>query len=142
MIGVSVEVTLIFILAVFNIALFALKFPRTHRPYSIVKWGKKKFHNVGVKQTTPLKTIEKKKSFKWIGAAEAFIEALFVTYLFQPKSSNKVCSFVWKFMLILDRTKSFKQMYINIYAALEVLSINMSKLASALVMHVSAYPYQ
>jgi len=33
-------------------------------------------------------------------------------------------------------------MYINIYAALEVLSINMSKLASALVMHVSAYPYQ
>jgi len=30
----------------------------------------------------------------------------------------------------------------NFYAALEVLSINMSKLAIALVMYVSAYPYQ
>jgi len=45
-------------------------------------------------------------------------------------------------MLILDRTKSFKQFCINFYAALEVLSLNMSKLAIALVMHVSAYPYQ
>jgi len=30
----------------------------------------------------------------------------------------------------------------NFYAALEVFSINVSKLPSALVMHVSAYPYQ
>jgi len=44
-------------------------------------------------------------------------------------------------MLILDRTK-FQTNFINFYAALEVHSINMSKLASALVMHVSAYLYQ
>jgi len=55
MIGVSVEVTLIFILAVFNIALFALKFPRTHRPYSIVKWGKKKISQCWGKTNYPLK---------------------------------------------------------------------------------------
>jgi len=30
----------------------------------------------------------------------------------------------------------------NFYAALEVRGINMSKLATALVMHVSAYPYK
>jgi len=30
----------------------------------------------------------------------------------------------------------------NFYAALKVLRKNMSKLAIALVMHVSAYPYQ
>jgi len=30
----------------------------------------------------------------------------------------------------------------NVYAVLEVLSINMSKLATALVWHVSAYTYQ
>jgi len=47
-------------------------------------------------------------------------------------------------MLILDRTKNqkFPTNFMNFYAASEVLSINMSKLASALVMHVSAYPYQ
>jgi len=29
----------------------------------------------------------------------------------------------------------------NFYAALEIISMNMSKLGTALVMHVSAYPY-
>jgi len=76
----------------------------------IFKWGKKIFSQCwGKKKPPPLKTIEKEKSFKSIGATEAFIETLFVAYLFQPKSLNKVCSFVWKLMLILDRTKSFKQ---------------------------------
>jgi len=37
-------------------------------------------------------------------------------------------------MLILD--------VMNFYSAFEVLSMNMSKLAIGLVMHVSAYPYQ
>jgi len=38
--------------------------------------------------------------------------------------------------------QKFQTNFINFCAALEVLSINMSKLASALVIHVSAYPYQ
>ena len=78
--------------------------------FSIVKWGKNFFSQCwGEKKLPPLKTIEKKKSFKLISATEAFIETLFVTCLFQPKSSSMVCSFVWKLVLISDRTKSFKQ---------------------------------
>jgi len=42
-------------------------------------------------------------------------------------------------MLMLDRTKVSTN-FMNFYAALKVISINMSKLATALVMHVSAYP--
>jgi len=38
--------------------------------------------------------------------------------------------------------QKFQTNFINSYADLEVLSINMSNLASAMVMHVSAYPYQ
>jgi len=43
----------------------------------------------------------KRKIFKGIGATDAFIETLFITY--------KVIRSVWKLMLILDMTKSFKQ---------------------------------
>jgi len=44
---------------------------------------------------------------------EAFIKILFRTYLCQPKSTNKVSRFVWKLMLILERTKSFEQILWN-----------------------------
>jgi len=40
----------------------------------------------------------------------------------------------------IRQDQKFQTNFMNFYAALEVLSINMSKLAVALVMHVSAYP--
>jgi len=44
-------------------------------------------------------------------------------------------------MLTLDRT-NFQTNFMNFFAALKVLCINTSKFAVALVMNVSAYPYQ